>query len=83
MTLTVAYAPDERGKTALHLASMLARSIGDELVVCSVIPAPWVPGALQTMVGNEPALTNSSQCMCAYGGVITVTNPGCTKETVN
>jgi len=47
------------------------------------IPAPWMPGALQTMVGNEPALTNSSQCMCAYGGVITVTNPGCTKETVN
>src|SRR3954469_5563034 len=44
MTLTVAYAPDERGKTALHLASMLARSFGDELVVCSVIPAPWVPG---------------------------------------
>jgi len=44
MTLTVAYAPDERGKTALHLASMLARSIGDELVICSVIPAPWVPG---------------------------------------
>ena len=44
MTLTVAYAPDERGKTALHLASMLARSLGDELVVCSVVPAPWVPG---------------------------------------
>ena len=44
MTLIVAYAPDERGKTALHLASMLARSVGDELVVCSVIPAPWVPG---------------------------------------
>ena len=44
MTITVAYAPDERGKTALHLASMLARSFGDELVVCSVIPAPWVPG---------------------------------------
>src|SRR5882672_2115011 len=44
MTLIVAYAPDERGKTALHLASMLARSAGDELVVCSVVPAPWVPG---------------------------------------
>ena len=44
MTLIVAYAPDERGKTALHLASMLARSLGDELVICSVIPAPWVPG---------------------------------------
>src|SRR6185312_4128995 len=44
MTLTVAYTPDERGKTALHLASMLARSLGDELVICSVIPSPWVPG---------------------------------------
>ncbi len=44
MTLIVAYAPDERGKTALHLAGMLARSIGDEVVICSVIPAPWVPG---------------------------------------
>jgi nucleotide-binding universal stress UspA family protein len=44
MTLIVGYAPDERGKTALHLASMLARSSGDELVVCSVIPAPWAPG---------------------------------------
>jgi nucleotide-binding universal stress UspA family protein len=44
MTMIVGYAPDERGKAALHLASMLARSAGDELVVCSVIPAPWVPG---------------------------------------
>jgi hypothetical protein len=47
------------------------------------IPAPWVPGALQTLVGNEPALHNSCQCICAYGGVITITNPGATKETVN
>jgi nucleotide-binding universal stress UspA family protein len=44
VTLIVGYAPDERGKTALHLASMLARSSGDELVVCTVIPAPWAPG---------------------------------------
>jgi nucleotide-binding universal stress UspA family protein len=44
MTMIVGYAPDERGKTALHLAAMLARSAGDDLVVCSVVPAPWVPG---------------------------------------
>jgi nucleotide-binding universal stress UspA family protein len=44
MTIIVGYAPDERGKTALHLAAMLARSSGEELVVCSVVPAPWVPG---------------------------------------
>jgi nucleotide-binding universal stress UspA family protein len=44
MTLIVGYAPDERGKAALHLASMLGRSSGDDLVVGSVVPAPWLPG---------------------------------------
>ena len=44
MTLVVGYAPDQRGKSALHLGAMLARSAGDELVVGSVVPAPWVPG---------------------------------------
>ena len=40
-----------------------------------VIPAPWLPGAPQTLVANMPALTNTSQCVCAYGGVITITTP--------
>lgn len=44
MTMIVGYAPDERGKAALQLAAMLARSAGDDLVVCSVVPAPWIPG---------------------------------------
>ncbi len=44
MTMIVGYAPDERGKAALHLASMFARSSGDDLVVASVVPAPWFPG---------------------------------------
>ena len=44
MTMIVGYAPDERGKAALHLASMFARSSGDDLVVASVVPAPWIPG---------------------------------------
>ncbi len=43
MTMIVGYAPDERGKAALHLAGMLARSAADDLVVCSVVPAPWLP----------------------------------------
>jgi uncharacterized Zn-binding protein involved in type VI secretion len=41
-----------------------------------VIPAPWVPGSPTVTIGGVPALTNSSQCMCAYGGVITITAPG-------
>lgn len=44
MTMIVGYAPDERGKAALHLAGMLARSAEEDLVVCSVVPAPWIPG---------------------------------------
>jgi nucleotide-binding universal stress UspA family protein len=44
MTMIVGYAPDERGKAALHLAAMLARSAEENLVVASVVPAPWIPG---------------------------------------
>jgi nucleotide-binding universal stress UspA family protein len=44
MTMIVGYAPDERGRAALHLAVMLARSAADDLVVACVVPAPWAPG---------------------------------------
>ncbi|MFC7493309.1 MULTISPECIES: universal stress protein [unclassified Nocardioides] len=42
--MIVGHAPDERGKGALRLAATLARSAGDDLVVCCVVPAPWAPG---------------------------------------
>ena len=44
MTIVAGYAPDERGREAIHLAAMLARSAGDDLVITSVVPAPWAPG---------------------------------------
>ena len=44
MTLVVGYPPDGRGTGALYLGGMLARSGGDDLVVASVVPAPWAPG---------------------------------------
>jgi hypothetical protein len=47
-----------------------------------VIPAPWMPGAPTALIANMPALTNMSKCMCAYGGVIQITNPGATTETL-
>jgi hypothetical protein len=43
------------------------------------IPAtasPWVPGAPTVMLANQPALDNTSTCMCNWAGVITVANPG-------
>lgn len=47
-----------------------------------VIPAPWVPGAPTVLVANMPALNNSSQLMCAWAGVITISMPGQFTEMV-
>ena len=46
-----------------------------------VIPAPWAPGSATVMVGNKPALTSDSSCMCQWGGKISITNAGQTKTT--
>jgi nucleotide-binding universal stress UspA family protein len=43
MTMVVGFAPDGRGRAVLHLAALLARSGGEDLVVCAVVPAPWPP----------------------------------------
>ena len=44
-----------------------------------VIPAPWIPSSPSPLIRGMPALTQTCQCMCAWAGVITFTNPGCTK----
>ena len=41
-----------------------------------VTPAPWVPGSPTVLIGNMPALNDTSQCMCTWGGVISITFPG-------
>lgn len=43
--------------------------------------APWSPGCPTVKLGNQPALNNSSKCMCSYGGSISITDPG--QTTVN
>src|SRR4029077_631265 len=47
-----------------------------------VTPAPWVAGAPTVLIGNMPALNNTSKLMCAYGGVIQIVNPGQTTVMV-
>ncbi len=39
-------------------------------------PSPWVPGAVTVLLGNQPALDNVSQLMCAWAGVIQFVTPG-------
>lgn len=46
-----------------------------------VTTGPWKPGAAAVLVANQPMLNNVSICNCAWGGVITVSNAGSTKET--
>jgi hypothetical protein len=40
------------------------------------LPAPWAPGLPKVLVGNEPALTDSSTLQCVYGGTIKIVFPG-------
>lgn len=41
-----------------------------------VTAAPWAPGSPTVQVANMPALNNTSKCMCNWGGVIQIANPG-------
>ena len=47
-----------------------------------VIPAPWALGSPTVLVANKPALNQNCKLMCAWGGVIQITNPGCTNVMV-
>jgi hypothetical protein len=38
--------------------------------------APWVPGDPTVLINGQPALTSECQCMCTWGGMITVMFPG-------
>jgi nucleotide-binding universal stress UspA family protein len=41
--MVVGFAPDGRGRAVLHLAAVLARSGGEDLVVVAVVPQAWPP----------------------------------------
>lgn len=60
------------------VASATAAALGvlTPMPCTPVIPAPWAPGSPTVMIGNMPALNNTSMCNCAYGGVISITFAG-------
>jgi hypothetical protein len=37
---------------------------------------PWMPGKMDYLVKNQPALTKSSTCVCAWGGSISLVTDG-------
>ena len=59
------------------VAAATAAAMG-ALVPMPCIPmtaAPWMPGSPTVLIGNLPALNNSSKLMCSWGGVISINLP--------
>ncbi|MBK1718799.1 hypothetical protein CKO27_14320 [Thiocystis violacea] len=66
------------------VASATAAALG-VLTPMPCVPAtvaPWTPGSPTVLLGNMPALNNTSTLMCTWGGVITVMNPGQVTEQI-
>jgi nucleotide-binding universal stress UspA family protein len=61
MTMVVGFAPDGRGHAVLHLAAMLARSGGEELVVCAVVPAQWPPSPAKVDAEYQQYLVGAAE----------------------
>ncbi len=38
--------------------------------------APWMPGAPKVLIGQAPALTDASKCLCTWGGTIAINVAG-------
>jgi hypothetical protein len=60
------------------VAAATAAALG-VLTPMPCIPAtasPWMPGSPTVLIGNQPALNDTSQCMCNWAGTIMVNQPG-------
>lgn len=60
------------------VASATAAALGvlTPMPCVPVTSAPWVPGSPTVLIGNMPALNNTSTCICNWGGVISITFAG-------
>lgn len=61
---------------AVATATAAALGVLTPMPCTPVIPAPWQPGSPTVLARGRPVLTNASTCLCAYGGVISITGPG-------
>jgi len=65
------------------VASATAAALGvlTPMPCVPVTPSPWVAGAPNVMLGNQPTLDNISTLLCNWGGVIKFVDAG--EVTVN
>jgi len=57
---------------------------GTELVPvpCVTVLSPWAPGAVGVTINGVTALDDESDCLCAWAGVVSVTDPGQERVTI-
>jgi len=46
---------------------------------CEPVLTPWIPMSPTVLIGGQPVLVAGSTCICAYGGVVNILDPGATK----
>lgn len=61
MTVLVGLPRDERAAAAVHLGLMLARSLDEDLLFCTVVPPPWPPGMARVDAEYQEYLDSSAQ----------------------
>ena len=61
---------------AVAAATSAAMGVLTPQACIPVTSAPWAPGCATVMIGNNPALNDSSTCMCSYGGTIQIVFAG-------
>lgn len=58
---------------AVAAATAAALGVPTPAPCTPAVVAPWVPGSPTVIIGNYPALNNSSKCICSFGGIIQIT----------
>jgi hypothetical protein len=61
---------------AVAAATSAALGVLTPMPCIPATPAPWVPGAVTVLLGNQPSLDNTCKLNCMWAGVIQVVAPG-------
>ncbi len=57
-------------------ATAAAMGVFTPMPCIPVTSMPWTPASPTVLIDGKPALGSTSQCICNWGGVISITSPG-------
>jgi hypothetical protein len=64
------------GNPAVLAATIGAAGVLQPQTCTPVLVAPWLIGSLNVLIGGVPALSSTSQLVCAFAGDISIIEPG-------